>query len=94
MNSSKVAVNKDFLFVIELKNEAYYQSQAELQDFLQVLPPSIRIYTIIHAGMNTLKVYCVTNSYDDYNGVADLTHSKTELIDNKSVSGDGPTQVN
>ncbi|RZJ36640.1 MAG: hypothetical protein EOO51_00555 [Flavobacterium sp.] len=93
MDSSKVAVKKDFLFVIELKNEAYYQNPAELKDFLQILPPSIRIYTIIHAGMNMLKVYCITNNYDDYSRVAELTHSKTQLVDNQSVAG-GPTEVN
>jgi hypothetical protein len=81
MDSPKLTDERDFLFLIEIKNQAYYQSQAELISFLKVLPDTIRIYAVIHAGMNTLKVYCVTKSQQDYASVAELTGSKTEVVD-------------
>jgi hypothetical protein len=87
MDSPNLAADRDFLFVIEIKNGDFYQDQSELIKFLQVLPESVRVYAVIHAGMNTIKVYCITKSLVDYASVSDLTGSKTEIIDRKNITG-------
>jgi len=87
MESPNLTAEKDFLFVIEIKNEVYYNDQNELSGLFKVLPKSVRIYAIIHAGMNTLKIYCITNNISDYESVAELTGAKTVLVDTNSSKG-------
>ena len=94
MSSSHITTEKDFLFVIEIKNEDFYQKEGELRSFLKILPPSIRIYAIIHAGMSILKVYCITNSISDYGLVSGLTSSKTVIIDSKNMAENKATALN
>ncbi|HEX9981004.1 MAG TPA: hypothetical protein VGB50_10625 [Flavobacterium sp.] len=88
MDTSNLIAEKDFLFVIQVKSDVYYKNQAELTNFLKVLPPAIRLYAVIHAGMNTLKVYCITKSFQDYTTVHEKTGFKTEIIDTRKISQD------
>ena len=94
MDAPKLTGKKDFLFLIEIKNDAYYYSQAELISFLRVLPETIRVYAVIHSGMNILKVYCITNSKSDYEAVTELTGAKTEIIDTQNFSKNNSTDHN
>ncbi|HLA56422.1 MAG TPA: hypothetical protein VK623_10000 [Flavobacterium sp.] len=87
MNAT-ITTEKDFLFVITIKNESYYQNQAELSSFIKTLPASIRLYGIIHAGLNTVKVYCVTNNYSDYEAISEREGIHTEIVDTKRAGHD------
>jgi hypothetical protein len=83
--TSNFTTEKDFLFLIEIKNEVFYHNQAALGNFLKVLPDSVRIYAIIHAGMNTLKVYCVTKSHEDFAKVSEVIGYKTFIVDSRKM---------
>ena len=96
MEPLNLTAEKSFLFLMEFKNEACYKNQAELSKFLKQLPPSVRIYAIIHAGMNTLKIYCITNNETDYSSIGSKMGVKTELVDTRRVSrnNNNPTELN
>jgi hypothetical protein len=81
--TSDITAEKDFLFVMNIQNDVYYHNQAELSQFLKLLPPTVRLYAIIHAGMNTLKIYCITNNYYDYVSISELPEIKAEIINSK-----------
>jgi hypothetical protein len=87
MNAT-ITTEKDFLFVIIIKNESYYQNPTELSAFLKTLPSTIRLYGIIHAGLNIVKVYCVTNNYSDYEAVSEREGVHTEIVDTKRAGHD------
>jgi hypothetical protein len=86
--TSKLGSEKDFLFVMDVRNEVYYNNPAELSSFLKTLPAAIRIYAIIHAGMNTLKIYCVANNIDDYEIASAIAGAKTDIIDSRSSAAE------
>ena len=86
MNPSNTINKSDFLFVIDIQDPFFYQNERELRDFLECLPPSIRLYSIIHGGMNTVKVYGITSNMEDYLQVESLTGMRTEIIDSRNPS--------
>ncbi len=86
--TSNISTEREYLFVIEIRNEVYYKDQVVLADFLKTLPHGIRIYAIIHAGMNMLKIYCATRVYRDITAVSEITGYVTEIVDsNKRLPG-------
>ncbi len=94
MNASNTLAKADFLFLIEIRDPFYYQHEPELREFLTCLPESIRIYSIIHGGMNTVKVYGITSSMQDYEKVKELTGMPTEIIDSRNPSQNQSTGNN
>ena len=94
MNASNTIDKSDFLFVIEIKDNFFYKNEPELRDFLNCLPPSVRIYSIIHGGMDTVKVYGITSSRDDYDRITQLTGMPTEIIDSRNPSQNQATASN
>ncbi len=94
MNASNTLDKADFLFLIEIRDSLYYRNEAELREFLARLPESIRIYSIIHGGLNTVKVYGITSSRQDYELVSELTGMPTEIIDSRNPSQNHATGSN
>jgi len=80
-----ITTDKDFLFVIAIQDETYSRNQELLSPILKELPTSIRVYGIISSGMNTVRIYCVTNNYTDYESVSETTGFKTAIVNSKTT---------
>lgn len=84
--NAPITTEREFLFVIDIRNELYYHNPGRLQEFLDTIPESIRIYSIIHAGMHNVKIYGVTSNYSDYEMVSEMKSIETEIIDTHKES--------
>lgn len=72
---------KEILFAIEIRDDRMFHESEELNRFIASLPNTIRIYAVIHAAFNTVKVYCATRNYAQVSALTHKTGYKISLVD-------------
>ena len=82
---STITTDRDFLFVIDIKDQKCSWDQATLLPILKNMPISVRVFSVIDVGFDAVKIYCVTDNYTDYEMVSDVSGFKTNIVNTRRV---------